>query len=412
MIPRRTFLKLGTGAFLGSLLGRRARAQAKLPPAKARACIVLWMNGGPSHLDTFDPKPGTRTGGPFKAIPTRAPGVQICEHLPALAEQAQHLAIVRGLTSREGNHQRAQYLLHTGYPPNPTVDYPGLGSWLSEELSDPSFPLPSFVTIQGPSAGAGFLGTQHGPFLVQDPAQPPENTNYPRDVDFVRFLRRKAALSYLEDRFLKATSDLRVRSRQAVYDKAIRMMYAPRLEAFELAGEWETRKSAYGDSDFGRGCLLARRLVQAGVRCVEVVLDGWDTHENNFQRTAALMKVLDPAMAALLGDLEEYGLLSSTLVVWMGDFGRTPKINPREGRDHYPQAFSAVLAGGGVRGGQAYGQTDDTGEKVVDRALKVPDLFATLMTLLGIDPDKEFRTSLGRPVSITQNGQPIRDLMV
>ncbi len=421
-IDRRSFLdvglRVGSSALLGALSARwlTGSAHAKASPAgagaRAQACIVLWLNGGPSHLDTFDPKPGTATGGPFKAISTKIKGVSLCEHLPGLAEQAQHLAVIRGLTSKEGNHQRAQFLLHTGYSPNPTVDHPGLGSWISEELADPAFALPSFVTIKGPSIGAGFLGVQHGPFVVQEPGKPPENTNYPREVDFVRFLRRKSALAYLETHFQGETADLKVKERQTVADKAVRMMYAPKLKAFELADEPDALRAAYGDNDFGKGCLLARRLVQAGVKYVEVVLDGWDTHKDNFEKTTALMRTLDPAMSTLLRDLDERKMLHSTLILCMGEFGRTPQINPNDGRDHYPQAFSALLAGGGVRGGIVYGQTDAEGRNVVEKPVKVPDLFATATTLLGIDPDKEFSTPLGRPVTITDNGQPIPELMM
>jgi hypothetical protein len=413
-VDRRGFLKVGMGGLLSLLFAqwldpRLARAQGAAP--KAKSCILLWMNGGPSHIDTFDPKPGTSTGGPFKAIKTRAPGVEICEHLPNLAEQAHHLAIIRSMTSKEGNHQRAQYLLHTGYAPNPTIMHPSFGAWVSEELGDPNSDLPNFVSISGPSIGAGFLGVQYGPFVIQDPAQSVQNIQYPQNVNDWRFRLRQSALDMLEKQFTIETGDVKVAGRRAVYAKAIRMMRSPRLKAFDISPEPAAVKAAYGDTNFGRGCLMARRLVEAGVKFVEVVLDGWDTHQDNFERSQKLMNTLDPAMATLLKELDERNLLQSTLVIWVGEFGRTPRINSNDGRDHYPQAWSAVLAGGGVRAGLAYGATDEEGTKVVDKPVSVPDFFATLATLLGMNPSKTVMTPVGRPIAITERGTPVRELI-
>jgi hypothetical protein len=413
-MDRRDFLKVGASGILAlwAARWRTARATPAAAAARAKACIVLWMNGGPSHLDTWDLKPGSAlAAGKFKPIKTAVDGIEICEHLPRVAELAGKLAIVRGMTSREGNHDRAQHLLHTGYAPNPTVQYPSLGAWASEELGDPSTDLPGFVSIGGPSFGAGFLGVQHGPFVLPDARQPPANTGYPRNVDFVRFLRRKAALEAQDAQFAVETGDPKVTQRQTVYKKAVRLMYSPRLKAFELDDEPEATVAAYGDSGFGRGCLMARRLVEAGVKFVEVVLDGWDTHQDNFGRTQKLMGALDPAMAALLRDLDERKLLDSTLVMWLGDFGRTPKINDSDGRDHHPAAWSAVLAGGGARGGIVHGATDGDGEKVADQPTSVPDLFATAATLLGMDPGKQVVTPRGRPIWLTDNGKPVKALI-
>jgi hypothetical protein len=366
------------------------------------------MNGGPSHLDTFDLK----SAGSWRPIATRAPAIQICEHLPQLADVADRLCLLRGMTSKEGNHERARHLLHTGYSPNPTVSYPALGSWVNEELGDPRSDLPGFVSIDGPAAGAGFLGVQHDPFVVLDPAQPPDDTDYPRDVGFVRFVRRRGALESLEAGFAAETRDLKIDQRRSVYAKAVRMMYSPRLKAFELGDEPDRLRAAYGDSDFGRGCLMARRLVEAGVKFVEVELDGWDTHQNNFDRTRTLMRTLDPAMATLIRDLESRSLFDSTLVVWAGDFGRTPKINENEGRDHFPQAWSVVLAGGGVRGGLVHGATDGEGGKVVEHPTSVPDLMATLAVQLGLDPERAKVAPVGRPIAVTDRGRPIREILL
>jgi hypothetical protein len=407
---RRDFM-LGLSGFAGlaasHALFRRGRAFAA-PAPRASACILLWLNGGPSHIDTWDPKAGN---GKFKSIATRAPAITLCEHLPRVADVAQHLAVVRGMTSREGNHDRAQHLVHTGYAPNPTVAYPSLGGWVAHEVGDASVDLPAFVSINGPSFSAGFLGVQYNPFIVQNVKQPLANTDYPQGVNMVRFLKRKQALDALEDDFGARTGDAKIKGRRAVYARAIRMMYAPRLKAFELDEESLPTLRAYGDSDFGRGCLMARRLVESGVRFVEVVLDGWDTHKDNFGKTQKLMGALDPALAALVRDLDERQRLDSTLVMCMGEFGRTPKINGDDGRDHHPAAWSAVLAGGGVRGGVVVGATNEDGEKVVERPTTVPELMATAATLLGLDPDKQLPTPLGRPVAVTDGGKPIRELL-
>lgn len=413
-VNRRGFIQVGVGGLLSMLftqwLDPRAAA-AELAPHKAKNCILLWMNGGPSHLDTFDPKPGTLTGGSFKAINTRAKDVMICEHMPFLADQADKLAIIRSMSSKEGNHQRAQYLMHTGYSPNPTVTHPSLGGWVSEELGDPKFDLPNFVSISGPSIGAGFLGVQYGPFIVQTAGQPLQNVSYAFNVDDDRFNRRQAALGMLEGEFAAQTHDVKVTGREDVYAKAVKMMRTPKLKAFDLADEPDAVKAAYGDTNFGRGCLMARRLVESGVKFVEVVLDGWDTHQDNFGRTTKLMGALDPGFATLVKDLHDRNLLDSTLIIWMGEFGRTPKINPNDGRDHYPQAWNAVMAGGGVRGGMAYGATDAEGAKVVDKPMMVPDFFATIATLLGMNPAKSFMTPVGRPIAITEKGKPVTDLI-
>jgi uncharacterized protein (DUF1501 family) len=419
MIDRRRFLGLGATGLASSLAARYAErfafadAAARVPAssAKAKAVVVLWLNGGPSHLDTFDPKPGTPVGGPFKAIKTRAPSILLSEHLPQLAEKADKIAVVRSMSSKEGNHARAQYLLHTGYSPNPTVVHPSLGGWVCEQLGDPQSDIPTFVSIGGPSFGAGFLGVQNGPFVLQKAGEMPPNVEPPPQIDAARFDRRKAALDFLEKRFASQTGDAKVDGREAVYAKAVRMMRSPRIDVFDLGHESDATKKAYGDTDFGRGCLLARRLVERGVKFTEVVLDGWDTHKDNFNRNAKQMGILDPAFATLLGELDQRKLLRSTIVVCMGDFGRTPKINGNEGRDHHPQAWSAVLAGGGIRGGYVHGTTDADGDKVAGPATSVPDLMATLATLMGMDPTHSETTPAGRPIAITEDGVAVKALL-
>jgi uncharacterized protein (DUF1501 family) len=422
-LDRRRFLAAGAASFFGLLVSQALRtrdafADAPAAPAPApavapaaTACIVLWLNGGPSHLDTFDPKPGTPTGGPFKAIKTRAPSIQLSQHLPLLAESADKITVVRGMTSREGSHQRGRYLLHTGYAPNPTLVHPALGAWVSSKLGDPNSDIPAFVSIAGPSSPGGILGVQNGPFVVMQAGALPQNASHAPGVGDGRFARRKAGLELLEQRFESETGDIKVEGRRQVYAKAERLMASPHIQAFDLSGEPAAARAAYGDSDFGRGCMTARRLVESGVKFVEVQLDGWDTHKDNFTRTTTLMGQLDPGFSALIHDLDQRKMLRKTLIVCLGEFGRTPKINGNDGRDHFPDAWSAVLAGGGVRGGYVHGQTSPDGSKVVSGSVTVPSLFATAAVQLGLNPDASVVSPIGRPISVTDNGIPVKELV-
>jgi uncharacterized protein (DUF1501 family) len=379
--------------------------------APCDACIVLWMNGGPSHIDTFDPKPGQKSAGPFKAIPTSAKGILIGEHLPRVAEEAHRLAIVRSVTSKEGSHERARQLAHTGHIPNPTVDPPAIGAWVSARRGNGASSLPDFVSLAGPSGGGGFLGHAHAPLVVQTPGQAPEDVAYGPGVTEGRFDRRQAALSAMEGSFEKAGGGEVVAERRAVMAAALRMMRSPRLSAFKVDDEPAAVRAAYGETPFGRGCLVARRLVEAGVKFVELTLDGWDTHEDNFGRVKTLCGTLDPAMSTLVRELAQRGLLERTLVVCMGEFGRTPRINGRDGRDHFPAAWSAVLAGGPIRGGIAYGASDAEGASVVDRPVSVPDLLATIAFCMGLNPDETVTTPQGRPIAVTDGGAVVRGLL-
>lgn len=423
MLTRRNVLRAGITSGLGLVVSRwleraalaapdaaAGAAAGAAPSGKAKSVILLWMNGGPSHIDTWDPKQG-KIAGPAKAIKTSTPGLMISEHMPQIARVAHKLAIVRGMTSREGNHQRAQYLLRTGYAPNPTVAHPSLAAWVTKRLGEPKSGLPGSVSLGGPSLGAGFFGVQYGPFVVQTPGQMPSNVGYGPGVDDARFEARKALLDGVEATFSAQTGDPKVEGRRQLYAKADRLMHASALKAFDASEEPEAVRSSYGDSNFGRGCLTAARLVASGVKFVEVTLDGWDTHQDVFGRTTRLMGVLDPAMSGLLADLERRGLAGSTLVVWMGDFGRTPNINANDGRDHHPAAWSAVLAGAGIRGGVVHGETDAQGAKVVKDAVTVPNLLATIATPLGLDPAEMAQSPAGRPIMLTDGGTPVRPLL-
>lgn len=406
-LSRRNLLALGGSGLAGSLVGSAilapsdARADGAHKP-KVTSCIVLWMQGGPSHIDTFDPK--KKAAGPAKDIATKAEGVRISEHLALLAEQMDKVALVRGMTSKEGAHARAQELAHTGHPPNPTVRAPSLGSWVVRERGPSDLDIPSFVSLGGPSHGGGFFGNAFDPFIVQRPGELPENLAPARAVSSKRLQARKALLAKLDEQFASRSGDPQVKARRDLYARAERMMHASATNAFEVSSESESVRSAYGDSDFGRGCLVARRLVEAKVPFVEVTLDGWDTHENNFERVEGLLGDVDPAMSTLIRELEERSLLDSTLIVWMGEFGRTPRINGREGRDHYPGAFSVALAGGGIRGGAVFGVTDEEGAEVVEGAVTVPDLIATVGWRLGVDPGIIAWTPQGRPINSSAEG--------
>ena len=419
LLSRREILHGAAGGIAGLLASRLfahdawaatagATAAAKAP--RAKACIVLWLNGGPSHIDTFDPKPGATTAR-FKSVKTRAPGMELSEHLPLLAEQADKFSLLRNMSSKEGNHDRARYYVHTGYSPNPTVQHPSLGGWVAEEVGVKGADLPNFVSIGGPSIGAGFLGKEYGPFIVQNASVPPSNIAFFHDVDDTRFHSRETLLDDMDDKFYGQNNDIQVQGRSAVYDQAIRMMHSPKIGAFDVSKETAATQAMYGDTDFGRGVLVARRLVESGVRVVEVVLDGWDTHQDNFTRTTKLMGTLDPAISALLKDLAQKKLLGSTIVACMGEFGRTPNINANDGRDHYPQVWSALVAGGGFRAGKVIGQTDPTGSKIIGTPQSVPNLMATLTSQLGLNPDKEVTSPIGRPIAISDKGEVIKELV-
>ena len=415
-MSRRYFLKFGMSSFLGLVAMQHLQSTAfarieKIVP-RAKQCIVLFMNGGPSQLDTFDPKPGTLNAGAFSAIPTSAEGIRFSQHLPLVAEQAHHLAVIRSMVSREGNHERARYLLHTGYAPTGSVKHPTFGSLASHYLDDEDFELPNCVNINSPSFSAGILGATHDPFVVNDPRKPIDDLKYPEQMDRRRFHQRLKMLDDIEKDFLKNREVRSTEAHRAIYKKADKLINSPSAKAFDLSDEPIAVRVAYGDNRFGQGCLMARRLIEAGVKFVEVSLDGWDTHTNNFEQTEGLLKVVDPAFAALVKDLDDRNLLDETIVLWLGEFGRTPRINENEGRDHFPNGWSAVIAGGGVRGGRAIGATNADGTAVVERPVSVPDLFASLCFALGIDYNNQNYSRAGRPIRVVNNGSVVNELFV
>lgn len=404
-----TSLSVPAASFLGAL-----RANAQEMRRNQKHCILLWMGGGPSQLDTWDLKPDSpRNGGEFKPIATSVPGIQISEHLPNVAKQMQHLSLIRSLSTSEGNHDRGTYLMHTGYQPNPTVVHPSFGSVCSFELGTrlgDEFPLPHFVSINRPGESAGFLGMAHAPFVVGNPNGQIENLK--PGVDAARLNRRIQMLGMVEDRFIGQNRGAAAVGHRDVYGKTLKMMNSSYTKAFEISNEPDAVRDAYGRSGFGSGCLMARRLVQAGVTFVEVGLGGWDNHDDIFRilREQRLPE-LDKGMGALIADLNRLGLLQDTLVVWMGEFGRTPRINQNGGRDHWPRSWSVALGGAGIKGGQVVGATDTDGIDVTDRQVGVMDLIATMCTSLGIHVDTEYTTPLGRPMKIVDGGSPITELI-
>jgi len=415
IISRRSFLRnVGVSAGALGVVGWRdaMTLHAEELRKKGMACILLFMRGGPSQMETFDPKPGTANGGPTRALYTSVNGIQIAEPWTNTAKQMKDISLVRSMTNKEGEHQRAVYQLHTGYIPAGGIKHPSIGSLVAAELGPEDFDLPHFVNIGGRAAavGSGFLGAQYAPFSVADANRMPTNVELPGGVSGRRYNRRLELLESLEEDFAQAGGKLRVDEHQALYGNAARMVLSPKLASFDVTQEKDPIRERYGKNAFGQGCLLARRLVEAGVTFVEVEYGNWDTHDDNFNRVKTLSETVDPAYATLIADLKERGMLNKTLVVWMGEFGRTPKINPRTGRDHFPRAFNVALAGGGIKGGQVIGSTSADGTDVTNRPVTVADLFCSFCQSLKINPRKENIGTGGRPIKIVDGGNPVKEL--
>ena len=418
MRSRREFLRLlpAAGFMAGALpFADLATAHATSLRKRGKACILLWMQGGPSQFETFSPLEGHANGGGTKAIATAVPGMRFAEAWPRMAEVADRLAVIRSMTSKEGSHPRASYLLHTGYLPNPSARHPTLGSIVASQLAAPAGgeagDLPPVVRIGGrgrSDSGAGLLGLQWNPFELRDATQSPANTE--PVVPAERHRRRLDLMNRLGTGFAEALPR-EAADHAALYERATRMILSSDMTAFDVEAEPQHVREEYGPGGFAAGCLLARRLVEHGVPFVEVVSNGWDTHQDNFTKVAELAGQVDQPAAALVRDLDRRGLLDDTLVIWMGEFGRTPKVNPRGGRDHFPRSFNAVLAGGGVAGGAIVGKTDHAGTEVSERPVTVPDLFATFCASLGINPAFENMASSGRPIKLVDGGEPIRELL-
>jgi uncharacterized protein (DUF1501 family) len=426
-LSRREWLKLAAagvgGASLSGWMPMLARA-AEQQKARQKSCILLWMDGGPSHIDTFDPKPdaAARIRGDLGAIATSVPGIQIGEKFPKLAQLMGDAALLRGMSTEEADHGRARVYMHTGYKPGVGgVNYPGLGSIVSAELGRPESPLPNFVVTGTPLnkyeflGSPGYLGPRHQPMVLASPAKGSSYKGLDHHQPIVPaddFNDRIAVLEQLEQGFARTSRSPAAVAHRTTQDRALQLIRSDRSKAFDLTLEPAESRSAYGDSRFGEGCLLARRLVEADIAFVEVYLGTWDTHDKRTADAAKdLMTQVDLSMSALIGDLKQRGLLDSTLIIWMGEFGRTPYIN-NGGRDHYARAWSTLLAGGGIKGGQVIGKTDRDGATVTERSISVVDFMATVCAILGIDYTKKNTTPTGRPIRLVDRGaNPIKELL-
>ncbi len=443
-LSRRDWLRLTAAGVTGySMSGwlETLAADVAQHPTRKRSCILLWMTGGPSQMDTFDLKPGHANGGPFKEIRTSSPDLRISEHLPQLAKFGDRMAVVRSMSTKEGEHGRATFLLRTGYQPTGPIQYPSLGSLVAKELGSDDAPLPNFVSIaparffNSAAYGPGFLGPQYAPLIVGDnnsffqnqdgtyeQALKVQDIDLPNGVNRAHAEARIDLLQEMEGDFLADHPGVAPLSHRTAYDRAVKLMRTDANKAFNLHEESPKLRDRYGRNLFGQGCLLARRLVERGVPFIEVSLAGlrennmffnWDSHQQNFQAVRKLSEILDPAWGTLMEDLSVRGLLDSTLIVWMGEFGRTPKINGGQGRDHFPNAWSTVLAGGGIKGGQAHGKTSADGTKVETRPTTVSDFLATICLALGIDPLKQNNSNVGRPIRIADKAaQPIKEILL
>lgn len=407
------------------LFARQQLAQAK---EKSRHVILLWMSGGPSQMDTWDLKPGHANGGEFKEIQTASPGLRFSEHLPKLAAMSDKLAVLRGLSTREGDHGRGTYYMRTGYAPMGPVRYPSIGSSLANQLGSAELGLPgcvsigAFRTFNEDAFGAGFLGPKLQPLIVGAadmvgatttgndgfPQLRVQGITRPESITEARAEKRLNIWKNLQSGFLAEHQAGAPKTHNAIYESAVRLMNSKDAEAFDLSKEPTELRQAYGRNVFGQGCLLARRLIEQGVSFVEVSLGtnsggaGWDTHSDNFNAVRALSTDLDNGWATLMQDLSDRGLLESTTILWMGEFGRTPQINNTGGRDHYPAAWSAVLAGAGVAGGQAYGRTSESGTSVEDGQIGAEDLLATLCAAAGVEEKATQIDDNGRPIRISE----------
>jgi hypothetical protein len=440
-LSRRDWLKLSAAGVLAGSVSSwfESLAHAVAPqPARKKACILLWMNGGPSQQDTFDLKPDHANGGGVKGIDTNAPGVRFAEHFAKLSKFADKMAIIRSMTTKEADHGRASFVMRTGYNPTGPIQYPTLGSLICKELGKDDSPLPNFVSIApyrffSPGAyGPGFLGPKHAPLVVGDGANnftvagraaydaalKVQDIDLDAEVDKAHAEVRLDLLDEMQKEFAARRPGISSASHKNAYERAVRLMRTDARKAFDLDEEKASVRDAYGRNLFGQGCLLARRLIERGVPFVEIThaganngAFGWDTHQNNADLVKQNCGTLDPAWAALMGDLKDRGLLDDTLILWMGEFGRTPKINPQRGRDHWPNSWSAVMAGGGIKGGQVYGETSKDGMEVTKNPTTQMDLLATVVKVLGIDPEKQNNSNVGRPIRIVDKpGNVIKEI--
>lgn len=398
------------------------QAHADTVKKNQKACILMWMGGGPPTIDIWDLKPGSKNGGEFKPISTKG-DCQISEHMPKTAAQFDVLNVVRSMSTREADHGRGRYFMHTAYVPNPTVVHPTFGSVVSHELGSKrkELEIPSFVSIGGDPGSPGFLGMSNAAFVVNTQGR---IQNADMDgVDQNRFKQRLAMLGTIEDNFIASRRGDAPQAHKDVYKKAIDLMTSKQMEAFRVDKEDPKTIEKYtggggmtgmmrGNNEFGRGLLMARRLVEAGVPFVEVGMGGWDLHANVFNTLKDRnLPAMDTAIAALVSDLKDRGMIKDVVLVWMGEFGRTPRINQDVGRDHWAASWSVMIGGGGLKGGQAVGATDEDGVTCTTKPYLPGDIWATVCHALGIPTTTVHTSKRGRPMKIANGGTPIAELI-
>jgi hypothetical protein len=422
---RRDFLQqlcVGAGAVGAAHIGWRDLliAQADELRKQQRSMILLWMDGGPSQFESFNPKIGSTNQGPAKAISTKLPGIEFAEFWPNVASVADKISFIRSMRSGEADHFRAIKLVRSGYPINPAIAYPTWGSVVAMERYEAAFELPSFVRVGKPriktrDINSGVLGAKYESFKIDEPGKLPEDVLPRVSTDVLN--RRLALADALDAEFARTGAVAIVKEKKDIYDRTSRFVTSPRLGVFNLDDEPDALRDSYGRTTFGQGCLLARRLVESGVSFVEVFSHGskndagWDTHGKGFRDTPNLCGESDPAFATLITDLEQRGMLENTLVVWMGEFGRTPKIKKDGGRDHYAKGWLTAMAGGGIQPGRVIGATDKDGLDVTERPVSVPDLYMTFCHSLGIDHEKEYITAENQPLKLVdEGGKPVHEL--
>ncbi len=421
-IFRRDLLRIGGLSALGITMPGLLKANAAAAPKKQISCILLWMGGGPSHIDTFDPKPEAPVDirGPFSPIKTNLPGVMVSEHLPKLAKQMDKLSVIRSVTSPDGTHETATHYLLTGYPFTPAIEYPGYGSVVAREkgFQNGMPPYAMFGAMPNNHGGGGYMGAVYNPFVISgDPSSPNfsvQDVSPPSGVDTIRLERRRMLRASLDDwQRSKEMASKATQTMDEFYSRAYDLVTSPvAKKAFNLSEEPAKLREEYGKHYFGQSCLLARRLVEAGVRCVSINFNGWDTHQDNFNALKnGLLPPMDMGYAALINDLQQRGLLDTTLVVWMGEFGRTPRVNSSAGRDHWPGAITVCMGGGGVKTGMVVGSSNERGEYPKDRPLRVEDVAATIYTAMGVDPETAYMSPQERPIQVNYGGVPIKELL-
>lgn len=408
-LSRRSLMAASGATLLGMTVNNLLAAAGKDHKAKAENVILFWNGGGMTHIDTWDPKPGRPTAGEFKPIKTSASGVEISEIFPQLAKQMHHCSLIRSIAGTQGDHGRATHHLQTSYLPFPNLVYPGMGSVVTHELPNMG-DLPAYITVSGLAPRAGYLGQKCEAYFVPNPGDKDPYLAFPEGIAEVRGNKRLEVLAKFNNRFNGKATDERLGSTQTSIDEAVKLMRSPALEAFEFEKVPAKTLERYGNTPFGRGALLAKRLVEKGVRFVQVNRGGFDTHANNFPALTDHAEVMDPALASLVSDLAESGMLEKTMIIMLSEFGRTPTINKDAGRDHWASVFSCFMAGGGIKGGNVVGSSDEDGAHPKDRPVLVQDIHASVCHALGIDPNKEVMTPLQRPMKLVDGGKPVPEL--